>query len=241
MSEYKNFHDWQNEKPALIARAVRAEAEIERLRGLIPVVCCEGGNVNCFGPRGCLVRAQEADATPADVLLSRAKDAEAEVERLRVVSDELRGWRDRAVASCIKRRCDSRDRRAGELETEVERLRAAPLVIETVDVMTVAEAIESVRQHTPPNYRVDSRDLARAAIQAMGAEGVDRRIMLEAPLLARIAELETALRDVRDRMNDATDSDLQGEDWHCYVRYDAEMVSILDRAIRAGFAKKEQG
>jgi len=31
-SEYKNFHDWQNEKPALIARVVRAEAEVERLR-----------------------------------------------------------------------------------------------------------------------------------------------------------------------------------------------------------------
>ena len=53
----------------------------------------------------------------------------------------------------------------------------------------------------------------------------------------RIAQLEAALRDVRDRMNDATDSDLQGEDWHCYVRYDAEMVSIIDRAIRAGGAK----
>jgi len=45
-----------------------------------------------------------------------------------------------------------------------------------VDVMTVAKAIEIVRQRTPPNYRVDSRDLARAAIQAMGFE-VD-----EAPL-----------------------------------------------------------
>jgi len=83
MSEFKNFHDWQAEKAPLIARVVRAEAEVERLRA---------------------------------------------------VSDELQGWRDRAVASCIKRRCDSRDRRAGELETEVERLRAAAPIIHTLDV-----------------------------------------------------------------------------------------------------------
>ena len=78
----------------------------------------------------------------------------------------------------------------------------------------------------------------------MSTTDIARIAELRADLLAadeRIAQLETALRDVRDRMNAATDSDLQDEDWHCYVRYDAEMVSIIDRALRAGFAKKEQG
>ena len=60
----------------VLARAEKAEAEVERLRGLIPKVCCNGADPNCYGPRGCLVRAQEADATPADEMLAR-------VERLR--------------------------------------------------------------------------------------------------------------------------------------------------------------
>lgn len=68
---------------ALRQRAEAAEAERDRLKALIPLECCQGANPNCYGPRGCLVRAQEADTTPGDELLKRAERAEAERDRLR--------------------------------------------------------------------------------------------------------------------------------------------------------------
>jgi hypothetical protein len=49
--------------------------ERDELKRLIPIECCEARDPNCFGPRGCLVRAQQADRTPNDVLLARAEAA----------------------------------------------------------------------------------------------------------------------------------------------------------------------
>jgi len=183
MSEYKNFHDWQAEKAPLIARVVRAEAEVERLRA---------------------------------------------------VSDELQGWRDRAVASCIKRRCDSRDRRAGELETEVERLRAAAPIIHTLDVDDLVREVgrkvdawthdgsshhdlkaacaEAIRKTAPEVASAPALpDNADPGDEAQPASPTDEgvahayashlrearaaRAILEAPLLARIAELEQIRQD----------------------------------------------
>lgn len=69
----------------LIAGFRRAARERDELRRLIPKVCCNGADPNCYGPRGCLVRAQQADVTPGDVLLARAEKAEARVKELEII------------------------------------------------------------------------------------------------------------------------------------------------------------
>jgi len=87
----------------------------------------------------------------------------------------------------------------------------------------------------PVNPERDADVILSDAIDELG-----RMRDAEAPLLARIAELEKALCDVHDRIEDTVDGDKQGEDWMCTVLYDAEIVRIIDRALGAGFAKKEQ-
>ena len=52
-------------------------------------------------------------------------------------------------------------------------------------------------------------------------------------LRARVATLEAALRDVLSRIEDAVDCDLVGEDWRCVTTYDADLVRVIDSAIRA--------
>jgi hypothetical protein len=69
--------------PAELSALLAAAGEREALRKLIPVVCCEGANPNCYGPRACLVRAQKADSTPSDKLVDEIAALQAEVERLR--------------------------------------------------------------------------------------------------------------------------------------------------------------
>jgi len=145
--------------------------------------------------------------------------------------------------------------RIAELEARVAELRVdllaaneraktlRPILRRCADALADEVAVLVCRQV------IDSRSPAADALldyrndclspQLMISPRADRIADLEVDLLAadeRIAQLETALRDVRDRMNAATDSDLQDEDWHCYVRYDAEMVSIINRALRAGGA-----
>ena len=56
------------------------DAAVREIKRLVPLECCEGGDPNCYGPRGCLVRAQQAERTPNDVLLARAEKAEAALE-----------------------------------------------------------------------------------------------------------------------------------------------------------------
>lgn len=62
--------------------------ELAMLRSLLPDGgCCAGSNPNCYGPRGCLVRALEVNFTPGDVLLARAENAEVELRCARIVLD----------------------------------------------------------------------------------------------------------------------------------------------------------
>ena len=37
----------------------QAKVEIKRYKRLIPFECCEGGNSDCYGPGGCLLRAEK--------------------------------------------------------------------------------------------------------------------------------------------------------------------------------------
>ena len=76
----------RNAAPALLDAA----EERDRLRQLIPVECCNGSNPNCYGPFGCLVRAQKAQTTDKQKLVDEAEDAKAERDALKAEVERLR-------------------------------------------------------------------------------------------------------------------------------------------------------
>jgi len=98
----------------------------------------------------------------------------AEVERLRAVSDELQAWRDRAVASCIKRECDLRDRRARELEAEVERLTAELETARSIGASPTARFVREARA-----LHLYREDMDRGDVEAMAGEYVAMAMAVE--------------------------------------------------------------
>jgi hypothetical protein len=71
------------------ARISALEAEVARLTRLIPKECCQGGDPHCYGPRGCLVRANKADVTPHDALVNEIENGKFRVAALREAGDAL--------------------------------------------------------------------------------------------------------------------------------------------------------